>query len=96
MLFALLTILLMCGFQKKLVSMPRCVASGTALSGLSCIHELSMSGVDVVMCITSHLEGLNVICQDCSQSISLSKSCCKLYLVSVLIDFSVEHCIISE
>ena len=36
LLFALLTILLMCGFQERLfdMSMPRCVAAGTALSVL--------------------------------------------------------------
>ena len=62
------------------MSIPRCVAAGTALSVSSCInlYELSMGDFDLVMCITSHLEGLKVICQDCSQSISLSRSCCKL------------------
>jgi len=76
LLFALLTILLKCGFQE--MSMPRCVATGTALSVSLCIHELSMSDFDLVMCIISHLEGLIVISQDCSQLISLSRSCCKL------------------
>ena len=39
LLFALFTILLMCGFQERLfdISMPRWVATGTALSGSSCI-----------------------------------------------------------
>ena len=39
LLFALLTILLMCGFQERLfnMSMPRCVVTGTALSVSSCI-----------------------------------------------------------
>ena len=41
LLFALFTILLMCGFQERLldISMPRArwVATGTALSGSSCI-----------------------------------------------------------
>ena len=39
LLFALLTIFLMCGFQERSfdMSMPRCVASGTALSVSSCI-----------------------------------------------------------
>ena len=33
LLFALLTVLLMCGFQERLfeMSMPRCMATGTAL-----------------------------------------------------------------
>ena len=45
------------------MSMPRCVATGTALSGSSCIvHGLSMGDLDLVMCIISHLEGLKVIC----------------------------------
>ena len=49
----------------------------------SCIlYELSMGNFDLLMCITSHLEGLKVICQD--------------IFVSVLIDFPVEHCIIGE
>ena len=68
LLFALLTILLMCGFQERLfdMSMLRCVATGTALSVSSCmLYELSMGDFDLVMCITSHLEGLKVICQDC-------------------------------
>ena len=81
LLFALFTILLMCGFQERLldVSMPRCVATGIALSGSSCIVDgLSMGDLDLMMCIISHLEGLKVICQVCSQSISLSRSCCRL------------------
>ena len=81
LLFALLTILLMCGFQERLfdMSMPRCVATGTALSVSLCImYGLSMGDFDLVMCIISHLEGLKVICQDCAQSISLSRSCCRL------------------
>ena len=41
-----------------------------------------MGNFDLLMCITSHLEGLKVICQD--------------IFVSVLIDFPVEHCIIGE
>ena len=67
LLFALLTILLMCGFQERLfdMSMPRCVATGTALSVSLCImYGLSMGDFDLVMCIISHLEGLKVICQD--------------------------------
>ena len=75
LLFALFTILLMCVFQEKLfdISMPRWVATGTALSGSSCIvYGLSMGDLDLVMCIISHLQGLKVICQVCSQSIILS------------------------
>ena len=78
LLFALLTILLMCGFQERLFDMfmPRCVATGTALSVSLCImYGLSMGDLDLVI---SHLEGLKVICQDCAQSISLSRSCCRL------------------
>ena len=61
------------------MSMPMCVATGTSLSVSSCIvYELSMGDFELVMCITSHLEGLKVICQDCSQLISLSRSCCRL------------------
>ena len=51
LLFALLTILLMCGFQERLfdMSMPRCVATGTALSVLLCIvYGLSMGDFDLV------------------------------------------------
>ena len=43
--------------------------------------------------IISHLEGLKVICQDCAQSISLSRSGCRLFW-SVIIDFSVKHCVV--
>ena len=81
LLFALLTILLTCGFQERLFDMymPRCVATGTALSVSSCIvYGLSMGDFDLMMCIISHVGGLKVICQDCSQSISLSRSCCRL------------------
>ena len=81
LLFALLTILVMCGFQERLFDMfmPRCVATGTALSVSSCIvYGLSIGDFDLVMCIISHLERLKVICRDCSQSISLSKLCCRL------------------
>ena len=61
------------------MSMPRCVATGTALCVSSCIlYELSMGDFDLVMCITSHLEGLNVICQDYSHSINLSILCCRM------------------
>ena len=70
-----MTTLLICGFQERLfdMSMPRCVATGTALSVSSCIvYGLSIGDFYLVMCIISHLEGLKVICQDCSQSISLS------------------------
>ena len=64
------------------------------LSDSSCIvYGFSMSDLDLVMCIISHLEELKVICQVCSQSISLSWSCCRL---SVIVDFSVEHCIVGE
>ncbi|KAK2193093.1 hypothetical protein NP493_17g06026 [Ridgeia piscesae] len=55
----------MCGFQERLfdMSMPRCVATGTALSVSLCImYGLSMGDFDLVMCIISHLEGLKVIC----------------------------------
>ena len=81
LLLALLTILLMCGFQERLfdMSMPKCVAIGTAPSVSSCIvYGLSMGDFDLVMCIISHVDGLKVICQDCSESISLSRSCCRL------------------
>ena len=78
------------------MSIPRCVATGTALSVSSCILlELFMGDFDLVICITSHSEGLKAICQDCSQSICLLRSCCKLAW-SVFIDFLVEHCIIGE
>ena len=61
------------------MSMPSRVATGTALSVSSCIvYGLSMGDFDLVMCIISHLEGLKVICQDCAQSISLSRSWCRL------------------
>ena len=65
MLFALFTILLMCGFQERLldIAMLRWVATGIALSGSSCIvYELCMGDLDLVMCILSHLDGLKVIC----------------------------------
>ena len=81
LLFALFTILSMCGFQERLLdmSMPRCVATGIVLSGSSCIvYGLSTGDLDLVMCNISHLEGLKVICQVYSQSFSLSKSCCML------------------
>ena len=71
LLFALLNSL----FQERLfdMSMPRCVATCTALSvSSSIVYGLSMGDFDKVMCIISHLEGLKVICQGCSQSISLS------------------------
>ena len=43
------------------------------LSVSSCIvYELSVGDFYQVMCITSHLEVVKVICQDYSQSISLS------------------------
>ena len=59
--------------------MPRCVATDTALNGSSCIvYGLSMGDLDLVMCIISHLVGLQVICQVVSQSINLSRSCCRL------------------
>ena len=46
------------------MSMPRCVATGTALSVSLCIvYGLSMGDFDLVMCIISHLEGLKVICR---------------------------------
>ena len=46
------------------MSMPRCVAIGTALSVSLCIvYGLSMGDFDLVMCIISHLEGLKVICR---------------------------------
>ena len=70
-----------CGFQERLfdMSMPMCVATGTALSVSSCIvYGLSMGDFDLVMCIISHLERLKVICQVCSQSISLLRSFCRL------------------
>ena len=78
LLFALLTILLICWFQEMLfdMSMLRCIATGTALSVSSrIVYGLSMGDFDLVMCIISHLEGLKVICQCCSQSISLSRPC---------------------
>ena len=81
LLFALFTILLICGFQERLfdISMPRCVATGTALSGSSCIvYGLYMGDLDLVMCIISHLDGLKVICHVFSQSVSLSTSFCRL------------------
>ena len=81
LLFALFTILLMCGFQERLfdISMPRWVATGTALSGSSCIvYGLCMGDLDLVMCIISHLDGLKVICHVFSQSVSLSRSFCRL------------------
>ena len=64
LLFALLTILLMCGFQERLfdISTSMRVATGTALSVSLCIvYGLSMGDFDPVMCIISHLEGLKVI-----------------------------------
>ena len=92
LLFALFTILLMCGFQERLfaMSIPRCVATSTALSVSSCIvYGLCMGDFDRVMCIISHLEGLKVSCQVCSQSISLLRSCCRL-------SWSVDHCVVGE
>ena len=84
LLFALFTIFLMSGFQERLfdMSMPRCVATGTALSDSSCIvYGLSMGDLDMVMCIILHLEELKVICQVCSQSISLPRSCWSVLLL---------------
>ena len=52
LLFALLTILLMCGFQERLfdVSMPRCVVTCNALSVSLCIvYGLSMGDFDLVI-----------------------------------------------
>ena len=52
LLFALFTIWLMCGFQERLfaISMPRWVATGTALSGSSCIvYGLCMGDLDLMM-----------------------------------------------
>ena len=66
LLFVLFTILLMCAFHGRLldISIPRRVATGSALNGSSCIvYGLSMCDLDLVMCIISHLEGLKVICQ---------------------------------
>ena len=63
LLFALFTISLMCGFQERLLDiyMPRWVATGTALSGSSCImYGLCMGDLDLVMCIISHLDGLKM------------------------------------
>ena len=61
------------------MSISRCIATGTALSVSSCIRcKLSLGNLYLVICIISHLKGLKVICQGCSQSISLSMSCCKL------------------
>ena len=46
------------------ISISRRIATGTALNVVQCIqHELSMGNVDLVMCITSHLEGSKAICQ---------------------------------
>ena len=52
-----------------------------------------MGNFDLVMCITSHFEGLKAICQECSQTISLSGSCCRLFWSVCLFIFQVEHCI---
>ena len=61
------------------MSISRCVATGTVLSVSSCIRcKLFMGNLYLVMCIISHIEGLKVSCQDCSQSISLRRSCCML------------------
>ena len=82
LVFDLFTILLMCGFQERLldISMPRWVATGTALSGSSCIvYGLSMCDLDLVMCIISHLEGLKLICQ-----VFLSQLVCQCYVVGCL------------
>ena len=80
LLFVLLTILFMCGFQERLFDVYAKVCCYWYCSGCSlCImYGLSMGDFDLVMCIISHLEGLKVICQDCAQSISLSMSCCRL------------------
>ena len=76
------------------MSMPRCVATCTALSvSSSIVYGLSMGDFDKVMCIISHLEGLKVICQGCSQSISLSGHAVRC-LGRCIIDFSVEHCVV--
>ena len=58
------------------MSMSRCVATGTALSGLPCIvYGLCMGDLDLVMCIISHLEFFmsfamlfpsQLVCQGCS------------------------------
>ena len=67
LLFALLSILIICGFQEKLFDMfiPRCVATGTALRVSSCIlYEISMGSFDLVMSyftfrgFEGHLPGL--------------------------------------
>ena len=71
----------MCGFRERLfdISMPRWVATSTALSGSSCIvYGLYMGDLDLVMCIISHLDGLKVISHVFSQSVSLSRSFCRL------------------
>ena len=66
----------------------RCVATGTALCVSSYIlFELSMGNFDLVICFTSHFEGLKVICQDCAQLISLSRSCCMLFWSVCLVIF---------
>ena len=92
LLFASFTILLMYGFQERLFAMsrPRYVAADTALSVSSCIvYGLCMGDFDRVMCIISHLEGLKVICHDCSQSIGMLRSCCRL-------SWSVEDWVVDE
>ena len=52
LLYALLTIVMMCRLFE--ISISRHIATGTVLCIL---QELSMGNVDLVMCITSHLEG---------------------------------------
>ena len=81
LLFALLTILFMCGFQKRLLDKSICREVLLLVRSVSsCIvYGLSMGGFDLVMCITSHLEGLKVICQECSPSISIPRSCCRFW-----------------
>ena len=72
LLFALLTILLMCGFQERLFDMARCVSTGTALSISSCIvYGLSMGDFDLVMYVhyftfggvESHFPKLFLVCK---------------------------------
>ena len=54
LLYALLTIVMMCRLFE--ISISRRIATGTVF--IVCIlQELSMGNVDLVMCITSHLEG---------------------------------------
>ena len=92
LLFALLIILLVCGFQESLfdMSVPRCIATGGDCPECSsCIvYDLSMGNYfNLVICIILCLEGLKVISQNCSQSISLSMSCCKLSWSGCLLIF---------